>query len=68
VHRRGDRLEIVVRALSGIIAVPVIAVLLWGELERWRAARRGMGTRPGDRGTGDVVIVLGYRNRGLHGD
>jgi hypothetical protein len=23
-----------------------------------------MGTRPGDRGTGEVVVVLGYRNRG----
>jgi hypothetical protein len=55
----------VARAVSGIaVAVPLVAVLLWGELEHWRAARRGMGTRPGDRGTGEVVVVLGFRNRG----
>ena len=53
------------RTVSGItVAAALVAVLLWGELEHWRAARRGMGTRPGDRGTGEVVVVLGFRNRG----
>ena len=58
-------LGVVARAVSGIaVAAPLVAVLLWGELEHWRAARRGMGTRPGERGTGEVVVVLGFRNRG----
>jgi hypothetical protein len=42
----------------------VVAVLLWGEFEHWRASRRRMGTRPGRSGTGEAVVVLGYRNRG----
>lgn len=42
----------------------VIAVLLWGEFEHWRASRRRLGTRPGASGTGEAVVVLGYRNRG----
>lgn len=44
----------------------VVAVLLWGEIEHGRSARRRMGTRPGTTGTGEAVVVLGYRNRGPH--
>ena len=47
-----------------IAAVLVTAVLLWGELEHWRSARRRMGNKPGNRQTGEAVVVLGYRNHG----
>ncbi|OAP25876.1 MULTISPECIES: YdcF family protein [Amycolatopsis] len=36
----------------------------WAEWEHWRASRRGMGGRPGTSGTGEAVVVLGYRNGG----
>ncbi|MCR3718355.1 MULTISPECIES: YdcF family protein [Prauserella salsuginis group] len=45
-------------------AAAVIAVLVWGEVEHWRSSRRWLGTSR--RGDGpDVVVVLGYRNRGV---
>jgi uncharacterized SAM-binding protein YcdF (DUF218 family) len=48
------------------LAVPVLVVvgLLWGEAEHWRSSRRRMGTRPGTSGTGEAIVVLGFRNRG----
>jgi hypothetical protein len=49
---------------AGIVFAMVIAVLLWGEFEHWRSSRRRMGTRPGRMGTGEAIVVLGYRNRG----
>ncbi|GAB3353875.1 YdcF family protein [Amycolatopsis echigonensis] len=36
----------------------------WAEWEHWRSSRRAMGGRPGTSGTGEAVVVLGYRNRG----
>ncbi|MER6767482.1 MULTISPECIES: YdcF family protein [Amycolatopsis] len=36
----------------------------WAEWEHWRSSRRGMGDRPGTAGTGEAVVVLGYRNGG----
>ncbi|MGW7534454.1 YdcF family protein [Amycolatopsis sp. NPDC054798] len=44
----------------------MLSVLLfgWAEWEHWRSSRRGMGTRPGTAGTGEAVVVLGYRNGG----
>jgi DUF218 domain len=47
-----------------VVAVVVIAAALWGESEHWRSSRRRMGSRPGGSGTGEAVLVLGYRNRG----
>jgi uncharacterized SAM-binding protein YcdF (DUF218 family) len=47
-----------------VIVVVLAAVLLWGELEHWRSSRRRLGTRPGRSGSGEAVVVLGYRNRG----
>ena len=47
-----------------IVLAVVIAVLLWGEFEHWRSSRRRMGARPGASGTGEAILVLGYRNRG----
>lgn len=45
-------------------AALVMVILAWGEFEHWRSSRRGMGTQPGRRGTGEAVVVLGFRNRG----
>jgi DUF218 domain len=42
----------------------VVAGLLWGEFVHWRSSRRWMGTRPGRSGTGEAIVVLGFRNRG----
>jgi hypothetical protein len=47
-----------------IVFAVVIAVMLWAEFEHWRSSRRRMGSRPGRSGTGEAVLVLGYRNRG----
>jgi uncharacterized SAM-binding protein YcdF (DUF218 family) len=47
-----------------VIGVVPGAVLLWGELEHWRSSRRRLGSRPGQSGSGEAVVVLGYRNRG----
>jgi hypothetical protein len=47
-----------------IVSAAVIAAALWGEFEHWRSSRRRMGTRPGESGTGEAILVLGYRNRG----
>ncbi|WP_235146997.1 MULTISPECIES: YdcF family protein [unclassified Amycolatopsis] len=41
-----------------------VVVFSWAEWEHWRSSRRGMGDRPGTSGTGEAVVVLGYRNRG----
>ncbi|WP_409463011.1 YdcF family protein [Amycolatopsis sp. GA6-003] len=41
-----------------------VALAGWAEWEHWRSSRRGMGSRPGTSGTGEAVVVLGYRNRG----
>jgi uncharacterized SAM-binding protein YcdF (DUF218 family) len=46
------------------VAVLVVGGLLWGEFEHWRSSRRRMGTRPGRSGTGEAIVVLGFRNRG----
>lgn len=46
------------------VAVVLVAGLLWSEFEHWRSSRRGMGSQPGRRGTGEAVVVLGFRNRG----
>jgi hypothetical protein len=45
-----------------VVAVAVIAAGLWGEFEHWRSSRRRMGSRPGGAGTGEAVLVLGYRS------
>lgn len=48
-----------------VIAIAVvIAVLLWGKFKHWRSSRRRIGTRPGESGTGEAVVVPGYGNRG----
>jgi uncharacterized SAM-binding protein YcdF (DUF218 family) len=47
-----------------IVFAVVIAAALWGEFEHWRSSRRRMGSQPGGSGTGEAVLVLGYRNRG----
>ncbi len=56
--------------MTWLLVVTVLAVvsaaLLWGELEHWRSSRRRMGNRPGGSGTGEAIVVLGYRNRGTH--
>ncbi|WP_200862860.1 YdcF family protein [Amycolatopsis orientalis] len=41
-----------------------VALFGWAEWEHWRSSRRGLGGRPGTSGTGEAVVVLGYRNRG----
>ena len=38
--------------------------LLWGELAHGWASRRRMGSRPGETGTGEAVVVLGFGDRG----
>jgi hypothetical protein len=48
----------------GVFAAGLMTILLWGEVEHHQSARRRMGTEPGTTGTGEVVVVLGYRNRG----
>jgi uncharacterized SAM-binding protein YcdF (DUF218 family) len=47
-----------------IVVAVVIAAALWGEFEHWRSSQRRMGSRPGGSGTGEAILVLGYRNRG----
>lgn len=47
-----------------VAAAAVLAVLGWGELEHWRSSRRWLGTARGGGAGPDVVVVLGYRNRG----
>jgi uncharacterized SAM-binding protein YcdF (DUF218 family) len=47
-----------------VVASLVVSGLLWGEFEHWRSSRRRMGTRPGTSGTGEAIVVLGFRNRG----
>jgi DUF218 domain len=58
------RFLLVTWLLVVMVFAVVIAVLLWGEFEHWRSSRRRMGTRPGGSGTGEAIVVLGYRNRG----
>jgi uncharacterized SAM-binding protein YcdF (DUF218 family) len=57
-----------VTLLAGAISLGALAVatLLWGEIEHWRASRRRMGITPGRNGTGEAVVVLGFRNAGRH--
>jgi uncharacterized SAM-binding protein YcdF (DUF218 family) len=51
------------------LAVPVatalvLGVLAWGEVEHWRSAKRGLGRGPGRSGSGEAIVVLGFRNPG----
>jgi uncharacterized SAM-binding protein YcdF (DUF218 family) len=41
----------------------VFAILLWGEFAHWRSSRRRLGGQL-SHGTDEVVVVLGFRNRG----
>lgn len=52
-----------VRAVKVGVWAVVLAVLGWGEVTHWRASRRRLGGAP--TGTGEAVVVLGYRNRGV---
>ena len=52
------------RSKTGLGALLAGGVLLWGELAHYRSSRRGMGTRPGEAGTGETVVVLGFGDRG----
>jgi uncharacterized SAM-binding protein YcdF (DUF218 family) len=52
-----------------LLAVPVatalvLGVLAWGEFEHWRSAKRGLGRGPGRSGSGEAIVVLGFRNPG----
>ncbi|CUU56417.1 DUF218 domain-containing protein [Parafrankia irregularis] len=58
------------RTRLGGACLLVVGVLGWGELEHWRASRRQLGTTTPDHpglgcvtGAGEVVVVLGFRNR-----
>lgn len=42
----------------------VLGLLGWGEVEHWRASRRGLGSVAAEWGASEAVVVLGYRNRG----
>jgi len=46
------------------VAAVLVVGLLWSEFEHWRSSRRGLGNQPGRRGTGEAVVVFGFRNRG----
>jgi len=46
---------------AGVLAA--VAVLVWGEVETWRASRRLVRADPGG---SEAVVVLGYRDRGVH--
>src|SRR6201995_1193432 len=46
------------------MAAVLVAGLLWSEFEHWRSSRRGLGSQPRRRGTGEAVVGLGFRNRG----
>jgi len=46
-----------------VVAAGLAAVLLWGETVHWRASRRRLGVQT-VRGSREVVVVLGYKNRG----
>jgi uncharacterized SAM-binding protein YcdF (DUF218 family) len=57
------------RAGRRLLAVPVatalvLGVLAWGEFEHWRSAKRGLGRGPGRSGSGEAIVVLGFRNPG----
>ena len=47
-----------------VAAALVLGVLAWGEFEHWRSAERGLGGRPGRSGSGEAIVVLGFRNPG----
>jgi hypothetical protein len=51
-------------SLAGSLAGLGFGILAWGEFEHWRSSRRRLGTRPGRDGTGEAIVVLGFRNRG----
>ncbi len=57
--RRGDLLASALAA--GALAA---SVLIWGEVVNARASRRNLGNSALDTGSGEVVVVLGYGNRG----
>ena len=59
--RTGLRSMSVVGFLLVTWMLVVIAILLWGEFQHWRSPRRRMGTPPGRSGTGETILVLGYR-------
>lgn len=42
----------------------ILALLVWGEVEHWRASKRRLGLAASGRGMSEAVVVLGYRNRG----
>lgn len=46
------------------LGVLLLALLGWGELEHWRASRRGLGRGTARSGHRTAVVVLGYRNQG----
>jgi uncharacterized SAM-binding protein YcdF (DUF218 family) len=52
------------RSKAYLGALAASAVLLWGELVHRRASHHRLGTQPGDTGTGEAVVVLGFGNRG----
>lgn len=52
------------RSKTGLGSLLAGGVLLWGELAHYRSSQRGMGTRPGEAGTGETVVVLGFGDRG----
>ena len=52
------------RSKTGLGALLAGGVLLWGELAHFWSSRRRMGTRPGQAGTGETVVVLGFGDRG----
>ena len=51
-------------SLAGSLAGLGFGILAWGEFEHWRSSRRRLGTRPGRDGTGEAIVVMGFRNRG----
>jgi uncharacterized SAM-binding protein YcdF (DUF218 family) len=53
------------RFLAGAVLAAIAAVLAWGEWENGRASRLALGTRPGRTGSGEAIVVLGFRNRGV---
>lgn len=46
-----------------VIAVVIVAILGWGEVAHWQASWRRLGHGE-SRGGREVVVVLGYKNRG----
>ena len=53
------------RYLAGALLATIAAALAWGEWENARASRMALGTRPGRNASGEAIVVLGFRNRGV---